>query len=188
MTGFLSPSRHMFGCLLKHTHGAEPFLRSNQLCSHSRTSQHFTEPEGLITCSQELSTGPYPEPYQSNPSHPISLRSILKRTCPIHASDIPCTNSHVHFISFRTFIQGIRPGPRPLLNVRNKHIFYGEVLLAHAQPPKLEDHPLSAVATAYSIYSQLPSKTGGRLLHPKPEDAPCRDDVNKGVGLGVNTE
>jgi len=27
--------------------------------------------------------------------------------------------------------------------------------------PKLEDHPLSASATAYSIYSQLPSVSGG---------------------------
>jgi hypothetical protein len=25
------------------TYGAEPFLRSRQLCSHSRTSQHFME-------------------------------------------------------------------------------------------------------------------------------------------------
>jgi hypothetical protein len=31
-------------------------------------------------------------------------------------------------------------------------------------------------ATTYSIYSQLPSKTGGRLLHPRPEDAPCCGD------------
>jgi hypothetical protein len=29
------------------------------------------EPEGSIPCSQEPSTGPYPEPYQSNPLHPI---------------------------------------------------------------------------------------------------------------------
>jgi len=27
---------------------------------------------------------------------------------------------------------------------------------------------------AYSIYSQLPTTSGGRPLHPQPEDAPCR--------------
>jgi hypothetical protein len=30
------------------TYGAERFLRTHQLCSHSRTSQHFVEPEGLL--------------------------------------------------------------------------------------------------------------------------------------------
>jgi hypothetical protein len=56
------------------THGAEPFLRSCQLCSHSRTSQRFMEAEGSLPRSQEPSTGPYPEPDRSNPSHPfISL-------------------------------------------------------------------------------------------------------------------
>jgi hypothetical protein len=48
------------------THGAEPFLRSCQLCSYSKTCQHFMEPEGSLSCSQEPSTGPYPEPDQSN--------------------------------------------------------------------------------------------------------------------------
>jgi hypothetical protein len=33
------------------------------------------EPEGLIPCSQEPSTGPYPESYQSNPIH--SIQSYL---------------------------------------------------------------------------------------------------------------
>jgi hypothetical protein len=36
------------------------------LCSHSRTSQYFMEPEGSVPCSKEPSNGPYSEPYQSN--------------------------------------------------------------------------------------------------------------------------
>jgi hypothetical protein len=51
------------------THGAERFLRSCQLCSHSRSSQRFIEPEGSLPPSQEPSTGPYPEPDRSNPHH-----------------------------------------------------------------------------------------------------------------------
>jgi hypothetical protein len=64
------------------TYGAETFLKNRQLYSPSRTSQHFMEPEGSTPCSQDLSTGPYPEPYQSNPLHPIlSLSNIV--TCQI---------------------------------------------------------------------------------------------------------
>jgi hypothetical protein len=53
------------------TYGAEPFLRSRQLCSYSRTSQNFMEPESSLSYSQEPSTGPYPEPDRSSPYHPI---------------------------------------------------------------------------------------------------------------------
>jgi hypothetical protein len=53
------------------THGAKPFLRSCQLCSYSRSSQRFMEPEGSLPCSQEPSTGPHSEPDQSNSYHPI---------------------------------------------------------------------------------------------------------------------
>jgi hypothetical protein len=53
------------------THGAEPFWRSCQFCSYSRTSQHFMEPGGSSPRSHEPSTGPYPEPDRSNPYHPI---------------------------------------------------------------------------------------------------------------------
>jgi hypothetical protein len=118
------------------TYGAEPFLRSCQLCSYSRTSQHFMEPEGSLPCSQEPSTGPYPEPDRSKS---ITIPSYL------HTSNIPFTKSHIHFLSLRSFIQGIRPGPRLRMNFRNKLIFYGEKLLASRLTPKLEDHPLSAV-------------------------------------------
>jgi hypothetical protein len=55
------------------THGAEPFL-SCQLCSHSRTFQHFMEPEGSLPCSQDSSTGPYHKPDKSNPYHLILSR------------------------------------------------------------------------------------------------------------------
>jgi hypothetical protein len=57
---------------------------------------------------------------------------------------------------------------------RNKLIFYGEELLAHLLSWRTSPCQLSA--TAYSIYSQLPSISGGRFLHPLPEDAPCRGD------------
>jgi hypothetical protein len=39
------------------THGAEAFLRSCHLCSHSGTSQRFMEPDGSLPPSQEPSTG-----------------------------------------------------------------------------------------------------------------------------------
>jgi hypothetical protein len=56
---------------ISFTHGAEPLLSSCQLCSHSRTSKRFMEPEGSLPRSQDLSTGPYPEPHRSNPYHLI---------------------------------------------------------------------------------------------------------------------
>jgi hypothetical protein len=52
----------------------------------------------------------------------------------------------VPILSHRSFIQGIRRGPRLLENFRNKLIFYGEELLAPRPNPKLQDHPLSAVS------------------------------------------
>jgi hypothetical protein len=47
------------------------------------------EPEGSLPCSQEPSTGPYSEPDQSNPYHPIFTKprtrtdSLDKRPCDI---------------------------------------------------------------------------------------------------------
>jgi hypothetical protein len=60
------------------TYGAEPSLRSRKLCSHSRTSQHFMEPEGSLPCSQEPSIGPYPEPDLSTHTDSCKNCNILQ--------------------------------------------------------------------------------------------------------------
>jgi hypothetical protein len=51
------------------THGADPFLRSHQLCSYSRTSQDFMQLEDPLLCLQKPSTGPFLS--QINPIHTI---------------------------------------------------------------------------------------------------------------------
>jgi len=52
------------------------------------------------------------------------------------------------------------PPPAPILSMypfRNKTSFYGWELLVPRPTPKQEDHTLSASASAYSIYSHIPS-------------------------------
>jgi hypothetical protein len=53
--------------------------RDPQLCSYWRPAQHLVAPGGSLQCSQEPSTGPYPETDQSSPPHPTppSPRRIL---------------------------------------------------------------------------------------------------------------
>jgi hypothetical protein len=53
---------------------------------------------------------------------------------------------------------------------------YWGALLAPAQTTSWKTTHCWLSATGYSIYSQLPSISGGRLLYPQPEDAPCRGD------------
>jgi len=52
-------------------------MRVSLFLSYSRYSPHFMKILSSIPLSLELSTGPYPQPHQSNPCHlPISLRFI----------------------------------------------------------------------------------------------------------------
>jgi hypothetical protein len=56
---------------LKPTSWSWALLEMPPGCSYSRIFQQFMEPEGSLPCSQEPSTGPYPEPDQSSPYHHI---------------------------------------------------------------------------------------------------------------------
>jgi hypothetical protein len=60
------------------THGAEPFLRSCQLCIYSWNSQHCMQPQSSLPCSQEPSISRYPVPRRSSTHdpHPITVRCI----------------------------------------------------------------------------------------------------------------
>jgi hypothetical protein len=48
--------------------------------------------------------------------------------------------------------------------------------LTRTQPPSWRHTPCQLSAAAYSIYLQLRSIAGGRLLHLQTEDAPCCGD------------
>jgi hypothetical protein len=60
-------------------HGAEAFVRSCQWLSCRRIPRHFVDSKGSLPCTQEPSTGPYPEPDEASPYHSILclIRSIL---------------------------------------------------------------------------------------------------------------
>jgi hypothetical protein len=62
-----------------------------------RVSQYIMEPEISLPCTQEPATGPYPEPHESNPSHPISQRSILIVSTP-PTFKVPFLKSLVFFV------------------------------------------------------------------------------------------
>jgi hypothetical protein len=46
----------------------EPFLKTCHLLNYSIISQHLTEAEGSLLCSQQPSIGPYNKPHQSSPN------------------------------------------------------------------------------------------------------------------------
>jgi hypothetical protein len=99
------------------------------------------------------------------PVLPRNPTYILIFLPPLSWANLPYTyishsmsQSHVYFVwPFATFW--------------NKLIFYGEQL-----SPSWWTTPCQLSATAYSLYSQLPSISRGCLLCLQPEDIPCRGD------------
>jgi hypothetical protein len=66
--------------------------------------------------------------------------------------------------------------PRRFEIFRTMLLSYGEGLLAPRPTPRGKTTPCRLSATAYSIYSQLPSISEGLILYPQPEKALCRGD------------
>ena len=76
-------------------------------------------------------------------------------------------------------MQSVSPGPRLCERFLNVGIFLRRgVVNTSSNPPQLEDDPLSAVRDClFSIFAAT-LRIGSRLLHPQPEDAPCRGDTD----------
>jgi hypothetical protein len=102
-------------------------------------------PEPVLTLWRREKTCSCRELNPCRPLYSPSLHQLSYSSSFISHSLIPSTKSHIHLLSFRSSIQGIRSGSRLFEHIRNKLIFYGEGLLAPRPTPKLEDHPLSAV-------------------------------------------
>jgi hypothetical protein len=65
------------------THGAEPFLRSCHLCSHSRTSAFYRTRRFIAVFKRAVhSSRSWARSIQSKPSYPISLRPFLILSTP----------------------------------------------------------------------------------------------------------
>jgi len=65
---------------------------------------------------------------------------------------------------------GFSPSPRPFCITHDTLIFTVRKFYNIAQPPSLKTTPCRLSATVYSIYSQLHSIPGGRLLPSQPTD------------------
>jgi hypothetical protein len=89
-------------------------------------------------------------------------------TCPTHTFNFPRTKSHIHFLSLRSFIQGIRLCPRLLVVFRNKVIFYSQELLAPRWWPPLVGCLRLLIniftATLQNWRDSPPSATWGRAM------------------------
>lgn len=89
----------------------------------------------------------------------LSEMTLTNTVCSIPKCQITCTFHCL--LCWKGSVQ-----VRDYIPFCNMLSFYSDELLALHPPLKLQDNPLSAV------YSQLPSVSGGCLLHPQPEDTP----------------
>jgi hypothetical protein len=93
--------------------------------------------------------------------------SPVRATCPVHFTYLDLiTQMKVLFIS-------ILPYSSHFITLS----FYCEKLLGPIRFPDCRTTPCLLSVDCLFMYLQLPSISGGRLLHPQPENAPCSGDV-----------
>jgi len=73
---------------------------------------------------------------------------------------------------------GVYRNSPPFMETVTRWFFTVRSFYPLAQPPSWRTTFSRLSATAYSIYLHLPSISGGRLLHPQPEDALYRGDTD----------
>jgi hypothetical protein len=115
---------------------------------------------------------------------PVSLRSILILSSHLRLG-LPSDLFPSHLFTLPRSFQRIRQILRPCVTFRNNLFYYGEKFLPHAQLQSWSTTPCPLSAITYSTYSQLPSISGGCLLHPQPKDAPCRGERDPRISFTV---
>jgi hypothetical protein len=154
------------------------FLRRQQSLPSSRISQQFMEPEATLPCPQEPATGLYSEPDEPNPTPRPKILRFFKIHCCQWTCSAQTLNSTCQVCPlYKYFAQVIPKTPSKSEVTYNISHIARSCVSWWVVSPKQNSHTGRLPVTAYSKYSQLPSTSGGCLLRPQPEDAPCYGDM-----------
>ena len=137
------------------------------------------ERESSLPHSQLPATCPYPEPARSSPYHflwdPSQFPACCANwSCPTQTPTIPRTKPHVSFrCSGRTKLSVQVRGTCSCF-VTNP-VFTVRICQHLGQPPSWRTTPCRLFSTVFQYICNYPPYCRP-LLHPQPEDAPCRGD------------
>jgi hypothetical protein len=106
----------------------------------------------------------------------ISIATVMNESALYRFLTLHVPNLMSIFLSLGHLSEESVQVPSPLWHFITSLSFTVWSCQTRAQPPNWRTNWCWLSSAAYSIYSQLPSISRGRLLHPQPEDAPCHSD------------